>query len=106
VQRYGFHWTGDNQSTWESLRLTTPMVLGLGLSGIAFTAAYIIYFKFVNPTANVAANWLWGISPEGIGTIGMLVNFVVLIVVSKFTKEPPADVQNMVANLRYPREVS
>jgi cation/acetate symporter len=78
-------------------------ILGM-LTGIAFTAAYIIYFKFVNPGANKAANWLWGISPEGIGTIGMVINFVVTIVVSKFTKEPPADVQNMVSNLRYPRE--
>lgn len=74
------------------------------LTGIAFTAAYIIYFKFVNPGANKADNWLFGISPEGIGTIGMVINFIVTIVVSKFTKEPPAEVQNMVASLRYPRE--
>ena len=47
-------------------------------SGIVFTAAYIIYFKFMNPpTFNVAANWLWGISPEGIGSVGMVVNFIV-----------------------------
>lgn len=37
VQRYATSWTGDNQSTWESLRLTVPMVLGLGLSGVGFT---------------------------------------------------------------------
>ena len=37
VQRYAVSWTGDNQSTWEHLRLTMPMVLGLGLSGLAFT---------------------------------------------------------------------
>jgi cation/acetate symporter len=78
----------------------------LGMSaGILFTAIYIIYFKFVNPAANVPANWLWGISPEGIGTIGMVVNFIVMIVVSKFTKEPPQKVQEMVQNLRYPREI-
>jgi cation/acetate symporter len=76
------------------------------LTGIAYTAAYIIYFKFVNPSGNVAANWHFGISPEGIGTIGMVINFVVTIAISKFTKEPPADVQNMVANLRYPRETA
>lgn len=76
-------------------------------SGIVFTAAYIIYFKFMNPPSfNVAANWLWGISPEGIGSVGMVINFIVIYVVSKFTKEPPMEVQNMVASLRYPREIS
>ncbi len=80
-------------------------MLGM-ISGITFTAAYIIYFKFVNPSGNTAANWLWGISPEGIGSIGMAINIVVTIVVSKLTKEPPQDVQDMVASLRYPRELA
>jgi len=79
-------------------------MLGM-ISGILFTAAYIIYFKFVNPSANVAQNWLWGISPEGIGTIGMVINFVVMYGVSKFTKEPPQHVQDMVGSLRFPRDV-
>nr|MBC7245132.1 DUF4968 domain-containing protein [Chloroflexota bacterium] len=39
VQRYALSWTGDNLSTWEHLRLTMPMVMGLGLSGLAFTGA-------------------------------------------------------------------
>lgn len=79
----------------------------LGMSaGILFTAAYIIYFKFINPAANVPANWLWGISPEGIGSIGMVINFIVMYVVSKITKEPPQNVQEMVASLRYPRETA
>jgi cation/acetate symporter len=80
-------------------------MLGM-LCGIAFTAAYIIYFKFVNPASNNASHWLWGISPEGIGTIGMLINFGVMYVVSKVTKEPPTQVQEMVQNLRYPREIA
>ncbi|OGQ96890.1 MAG: cation acetate symporter [Deltaproteobacteria bacterium RIFOXYD12_FULL_57_12] len=80
-------------------------MLGM-LSGIAFTAAYIIYFKFMNPTANVAANWWFGISPEGIGSIGMCINFLVTIVVSNLTPAPPAEVQRMVENLRYPREIA
>jgi cation/acetate symporter len=79
-------------------------ILGM-LSGIIFTAAYIIYFKFISPDLNNAKNWLWGISPEGIGTIGMCINFVVTFVVSKLTKEPPKEVQDMVASLRYPREI-
>lgn len=79
-------------------------ILGM-LSGIIFTAVYIIYFKFVSPEMNKAENWLWGISPEGIGTIGMMINFAVTFVVSKFTKEPPKEVQDMVASLRYPRTI-
>jgi len=70
--------------------------------GILFTAGYIIYFKFVNPAANTPANWLFGISPEGIGTLGMLINFALMWVVSKVTPEPPMEVQELVASLRYP----
>lgn len=73
------------------------------LAGITFTAAYIIYFKFVNPAANVPENWLLGISPEGIGTIGMVINFVVALAVSRFTSPPPADVQALVENIRVPK---
>jgi cation/acetate symporter len=76
------------------------------LSGIVFTATYIIYFKFVNPSANTLPNWWWGISPEGIGTIGMLLNFAVMWVVSLVTKAPPQEVQDMVATLRYPKEAA
>lgn len=79
-------------------------IIGM-LTGMGFTAAYIIYFRFINPAADNAANWLWGISPEGIGTIGMLINFIVIYVVSKMTKEPPQHVQDMVASLRYPRDI-
>ncbi|EOG7733568.1 TPA: cation acetate symporter [Vibrio cholerae] len=73
------------------------------LAGITFTAAYIIYFKFINPTASIPANWWFGISPEGIGTLGMCLNFVVAIVVNKFTAEVPQDVQDMVESIRYPK---
>ncbi|MHC4330435.1 MAG: VC_2705 family sodium/solute symporter, partial [Planctomycetota bacterium] len=73
------------------------------LAGITFTAAYIIYFKFVNPSANVPENWLLGISPEGIGTIGMVLNFAVALTVSRFTSPPPADVQALVENIRVPK---
>ena len=43
--------------------------------GITFIAAYIIYFKFLHPELNTSEHWWWGISPEGIGTVGMLLNF-------------------------------
>ncbi|MCL4808088.1 MAG: VC_2705 family sodium/solute symporter, partial [Thermoanaerobaculia bacterium] len=75
------------------------------LSGMLFTAAYIVYFKFVNPSINDADHWFLGISPEGIGSVGMVVNFVVAWGVSLVTKAPPEHVQEMVAGLRYPRTV-
>jgi cation/acetate symporter len=73
------------------------------LSGIVFTAAYIVYFKFINPAANVPDNWFLGISPEGIGTIGMLVNFAVALIVFKMTQEAPEDIQEMVESIRFPK---
>lgn len=73
------------------------------LSGIIFTAVYIIYFKFVNPAANNPDNWLLGISPEGIGTLGMLINFGVALAVNKVTADVPKDVQDMVESIRYPK---
>lgn len=78
-------------------------VAGL-ITGLVFTAGYIIYFKFmVAADQNVAANWLFGISPEGIGTVGMLLNFIVAYVVSKFTPAPPQEVMDLVESIRYPR---
>ena len=72
------------------------------LVGLVFTFTYIAYFKFVAPELNSADQWLWGISPEGIGTIGMLLNFSIAIVVSRLTAEPPQPVQNLVDNIRIP----
>jgi cation/acetate symporter len=71
--------------------------------GIAFTAGYIIYFKFVNPAASTPDNWLFGISPEGIGTIGMAVNMVVTLGVSAVTPPPPQDIQDFIERIRIPR---
>ncbi|ELR67095.1 Acetate permease ActP (cation/acetate symporter) [Photobacterium marinum] len=73
------------------------------VSGIVFTASYIIYFKFINPAANTPDNWFFGISPEGIGTLGMCLNFVVSIAVNKVTSEVPHNVQEMVESIRYPK---
>lgn len=73
------------------------------LAGIVFTAAYIIYFKFVNPAANVPENWLFSVSPEGIGTIGMLINFAVAYLVFKMTSEAPEEIQQLVEDIRYPK---
>lgn len=75
------------------------------LTGLVFTSSYIIYFKgvFIEPmAANTAANWLFGISPEGIGAVGMLLNFAVAIIVSHLTEEPPKVIQEMVEHIRVP----
>ena len=68
------------------------------IGGIVFTAIYIIQTKFMG-----VSNWFMGITPEGIGTIGMIINFIIAIVVSSFTKAPPQDVQDMVESVRIPR---
>jgi len=76
------------------------------LVGLVFTMGYILYFKgiFITPLAeNIPENWLFGISPEGIGGIGMLLNFITAFVVSKFTSAPPDHIQNLVEDIRTPR---
>ncbi|RIJ36996.1 sodium:solute symporter family protein [Pontibacter oryzae] len=74
--------------------------------GLAFTIAYISYFKFISPEANLPENWWFGISPEGIGTLGMLLNFGVSFVISRVTPPPPAHIQDLVEDIRIPRGAS
>ena len=73
------------------------------VAGLVFTTAYIVFFKFISPEMNTAENWWFGISPEGIGTLGMIFNFVVAIAVNKVTAEAPQEVQDMVESIRYPK---
>ena len=70
--------------------------------GIAATTAYIVWFKFIDPAANVKSNWFLGISPEGFGTIGMLLNFAVAIPVALLTAPPSREVQDLVESIRVP----
>ena len=72
------------------------------VTGLAFTFLYIAWFKLWMPEANVAENWLFGISPEGIGVIGMLLNFAVALAVSAVTKSPPVDIRRLVDDIRLP----
>jgi cation/acetate symporter len=72
------------------------------LSGLIFTFFYILYFKFVSPQLNNAEHWWLGISPEGIGFIGMLLNIGVAFVVSHLSPPPPAEVQDLVDGIRIP----
>ncbi len=77
-------------------------ILGM-VVGLSFTAAYIIYFKFAYPELNSAEYWWLGISPEGIGTVGMMFNFLVTATISWLTPAPPHHVQQLVAAIRVPR---
>ena len=72
------------------------------LLGLIFTFVYILYFKFISPELNSAENWLLGISPEGIGFIGMLLNIIAAFGVSHFTAPPPIEVQDLVDDIRIP----
>lgn len=69
-------------------------------TGLVFTAVYIFYFKYGGGTPE---QYLFGISPEGIGTLGMILNFIVSITVSRLTPAPPQAVQEMVESIRIPR---
>ena len=87
---------------------STGAILGM-LSGLIFTLVYIFWFKgwfFIKGTemvANTPANWFLGISPEAIGAVGALVNFVVAYVVSRATKAPPEHIQHLVEDIRVPK---
>ncbi len=72
------------------------------LVGLIFTFSYIAFFKFISPELNTADNWLFGISPEGIGMVGMILNFAVAIFVKSRTAEPPEHIQHLVDDIRVP----
>jgi cation/acetate symporter len=72
------------------------------ISGLIITSAYIINFKFLNVHLNSADNWFFGISPEGFGFVGMIINFIVALIVSFFFTKPPDDIYRMVDKIRQP----
>jgi len=86
-----------------SKRTTKEGAISGMLCGLLFTAAYIYYFKFMHPEAG-PADWWFGISPEGIGSLGMVINFGVTLAITAVTPPPPASVQEQVEHLRYPSE--
>jgi len=79
------------------------------IAGICLMSFYILKFKFGIFDGGKAAvqslqeDWWFGISPEGFGMIAMLVNFIISIIVSRFTSAPPADVQKLVEDIRIPK---
>ncbi|MEM9166689.1 MAG: sodium:solute symporter family protein [Planctomycetota bacterium] len=85
------------------------------IAGISYTIVYVVFFKFGwadgvlsaisgwEPGEDKKAHWFLGISPEGIGSIGMLINFGVALVVSKLTPPPPQEIQDLIENIRVPK---
>jgi cation/acetate symporter len=73
------------------------------ISGLIFTLGYITYFKFISPELNNLNHWWLGVSPEGIGSIGMLINFLMCYFVSRFTPAPPQHVQDLIQEIRIPK---
>tara|TARA_B100000925_G_scaffold30382_1_gene20189 strand:- start:3033 stop:4694 length:1662 start_codon:yes stop_codon:yes gene_type:complete len=72
------------------------------LVGVSLMLFYMLKFKFGWFGGGTKADWWFGISPEGFGTIAMVANFVVTLVVSRQTPAPSKDIQELVANIRKP----
>jgi len=92
-----------------STRINREGAIAGMLTGLLFTFGYILYFKgvFFEPLAeNIPANWLFGISPEGIGVVGMILNFVVAFAVSRVTAAPPVHIRELIEDIRVPRGAS
>ncbi|VXC00970.1 sodium:solute symporter family protein [Maribacter litoralis] len=70
--------------------------------GIVLMLFYMTKFKFGWFGGGTTADWWFGISPEGFGSIAMIANFIVAIIVLRFTPEPPSNVQEIVENIRIP----
>lgn len=73
-------------------------ILGM-IAGITFTTSYIVYFQFMGGSAD---QYLYGITPEGIGFVGMLINFATAFFVSAFTAKIPVEVAAMVDEIHVP----
>ena len=71
--------------------------------GVVFTTIYIFYFKPQLGGPGIPKDYLFGISPEGIGTIGMIINFIISLVVSRLTKPTPENIKELVESIRYPK---
>ncbi len=69
-------------------------------TGLIFTFGYIIYFVFMGGDK---ADYLFGVAPTGIGTIGMVLHFIVAYIVSRMTEPPPQHIQDLVESIRIPR---
>ena len=76
-------------------------ILGMAV-GILLMLFYMMKFKFDWFGGGTKEDWWFGVSPEGFGTVAMIVNFIISILVSRFTPPPPKEVQEIVENIRIP----
>ena len=72
------------------------------LVGVTLMLFYMLKFKFGWFGGGTKADWWFGISPEGFGTIAMIANFLVTLIISSKTPAPSKDIQELVANIRKP----
>jgi cation/acetate symporter len=70
--------------------------------GILLMLFYMMKFKFDWFGGGSKEDWWFGVSPEGFGTIAMIINFIISIIISRFTPSPSNDVQEIVENIRIP----
>ena len=70
--------------------------------GVLAMLFYMLKFKFNWFGGGNKEDWWLGISPEGFGTVAMIINFIVSVIISKFTPDPPKEVQEIVTNIRIP----
>ena len=80
------------------------MLAGLG-STLVYIFTYLGWFFIpeTNMLANTPDNWIFGVSPLSFGAIGAVINFAVAFIVSGMTEEVPADIQELVESVRYPK---
>ena len=83
-----------------SRRMNTQGAVAGMVVGLISTITYIVYFKFLD---GMPDQWWFGISPEGFGTVGMMLNFAVALLVSSVTPAPPEEIQSIVEDIRIPR---
>ncbi|MFN1834306.1 sodium:solute symporter family protein [Balneola sp. MJW-20] len=74
------------------------------IAGLLFTLGYVVFYKILFPEYNTPEYWWFGISPEGIGTLGMLFNLVISFTVGMLFPAPPEEIQELVEEIRYPRK--
>lgn len=92
-----------------SRRINSVGAISGMVAGLAFTVIYIFMFLgwfFIpgtNSLPNTPDNWLFGISPLSIGSVGAVINFVVAFAVAYMTAPPPKEVQDLVESVRFPK---
>ena len=88
-----------------SKRMNSQGAIAGMVCGLLLTSYYIARFKLGwigDASSNTSDNWWFGISPEGFGTVGMLVNFAVALIVCRFTPKPPQAIRELVDRIRIP----